>query len=77
MTAYKEMNDWMRRILNNPLKGPLDRSDTAVPSTADITLSVLNSHNNKTRTIRYQECAPTTLGGIQFQSTASGTEYLN
>ena len=76
MEAYKEMNDWMRRILDNPLLGPLERSDNAVPSTADITLTVLNSHNNKTRSIKYQECTPTTLGGIQFTSTASGTEYL-
>jgi len=77
MNAYKEMNDWMRRILDNPLLGPLDRGNkNGVPSTADITLSILNSQNNQTRQIRYQECTPTNLGGIEFESTGSGTEYL-
>jgi len=76
MNAYKEMNDWMRRILDNPLLGPLNRQKDGVPSTADITLSILNSQNNQTRQIRYQECTPVSLGGISFESTGGGTEYL-
>ena len=39
-------------------------------------ISILSSHNNKTKLISYKECVPTTLGDIQFESTASGTEFI-
>lgn len=76
MKAYLEMHDWMRRTIDAPLKGPLDRDDTNIPSTADITLMILNSQNNKTKSIRYLQAMPTDLGGIQFEATGSGTEFL-
>ena len=76
MKAYQEMHDWMRRIIDNPLKGALDRNDTEIPSTADITLTILNSQNNKAKSIRYNEAMPVSLGGIQFEATGSGTEFL-
>ena len=39
-------------------------------------LSILSSHNNKTKQISYKECVPTSLGDIQFESTAAGTEFI-
>jgi len=76
MKAYTEMHDWMKRLIDEPLTGPLDRRAGTAPSTADITLTILNSQNNKTKSIRYNECTPTSLGGISFESTGSGTEFL-
>jgi hypothetical protein len=76
LKGYQEMHDWIRRIIDQPLKGALDRSSLVAPSTADITLAILNSQNNKTKNIKYDECIPTGLGGIQFETTASGAEYL-
>ena len=37
---------------------------------------LLNSQNNKTKSIRYLQAMPTNLGGIQFEATGSGTEFL-
>jgi len=82
MKAYTEMHDWMRRLLDAPLKGALDRNSTSaastdtIPSTADITLTILNSMNNKVKNIRYQDAMPTNLGAINFESTSSGTEFI-
>ena len=76
------MHDWMRRLLDAPLKGALDRNSASaastdtIPSTADITLTILNSMNNKVKNIRYQGAMPTNLGAINFESTASGTEFI-
>ena len=38
MKAYDEMFTWMRRILSAPEVNPLDRSQTKIPTFADITL---------------------------------------
>lgn len=76
MKAYIEMHDWMRRLVDNNLKGPLDRDDTTVPSTCDITLSVLNSNNNVVKQIRYLEAVPSVLGSISFEATSAGVEFL-
>ena len=45
MKSYTEMHDWMRRILDEDNVTPVQRfNDTALPpSSADITLSILNS----------------------------------
>ena len=68
MKAYLEMHDWMRRTIDAPLKGPLDRDDADIPSTADITLMILNSQNNKTKSIRYLQAMPTNLPGSLLMS---------
>jgi len=47
------------------------------PTNADITLSILSSHNNLTNQFRYIDAIPTSLGDIVFESTATGTEYIS
>ena len=76
MKAYDEMFAWMRRILSSEDVKPLDRTETSIPTYADITLSILSSHNNQTKQVKYNECVPTSLGDIQFESTAGGTEFI-
>lgn len=76
MKAYQEMYDWMRRLVDAPLKGALDRDDGVVPSSADITLSILSSQNNVIKSVRYNEAIPVSLGDISFEATASGTEFI-
>jgi len=76
MTAYNEMYSWIRRIIDNvPIKA-IDRTSTDVPTYSDITLSILSSHNNQTKQVKYLECVPTALGDINFESTATGTEFI-
>ena len=76
MNAYTEMHDWMRGLVDNNLKGPLDRDDLTVPTTCDITLSILNSHNNVVKQVRYLEAVPSVLGSVSFESTSAGVEFL-
>ena len=75
MTSYKEMYDWMTRIVNEGQVSAGER-DTKKPTYADITLSVLSSHNNTAQKIRYLDCVPTGLGAIEFQSTSGDTTYV-
>tara|TARA_E500000318_G_scaffold20074_2_gene20731 strand:+ start:236 stop:766 length:531 start_codon:yes stop_codon:yes gene_type:complete len=76
MKAYTEMHDWMRRIVDNPLKSALDRDDSTINSVADITLSILSSSNTVIKQIRYTDAMPVVLGDIAFEATASGTEFI-
>lgn len=75
MTSYREMFDWMTRITN---EGQVSSGEllTKVPTYADITLSVLSSHNNTIQKIKYKDCVPTSLGTIEFQSNAGATTYV-
>jgi len=75
MTSYKEMYDWMTRIVNEGQVSAGER-DTKKPTYADITLSVLSSHNNTVQKIRYLDCVPTGLGAIEFQSTSGDTTFV-
>jgi len=76
LTGYDEMFSWIRRIVDNVPVKALDRTTTKAPTYSDITLSILNSSNTVQKQIRYLECIPTSLGDINFESTASGTEFI-
>jgi len=76
MNSYTEMFNWIRRNLDNNSAAALNRTSRDASSYADITLSILSSHNNQTRQIKYIDASPTNIGSIEFQSTSAGTEYL-
>jgi|TARA_R100000030_G_scaffold42493_1_gene31951 hypothetical protein len=78
LTGYGEMYEWLRRALTVPEVKSLRRNfvKKTIPTYSDIMLSILSSHNNKTKQISYKECVPTSLGDIQFESTATGTEFI-
>lgn len=82
LKGYSEMFDWMRRLLDTNLNGVPSRAQRRgnamvnPPTYADITLSILSSHNNLTKQVRYIDCVPTSLGDIVFESTSSGTEFI-
>lgn len=77
MQAYEEMYKW---ILRNQVTDMGDQSflqkGNKIPTNADITLSILSSHNNLTNQVRYVDAIPTSLGDITFEATATGTEYI-
>jgi len=69
MSAYEEMYNWMKALVevnNTPNK---DRTDTVRPTTADVSLIPLTSNNNQTKIIKYLNCVPTSLGTIEFVTT--------
>ena len=78
LESYNEMYLWLRRLLETDMNdtNPLDASITNPSPYADMTLSILSSHNNQTKQVRYLDCVPTALGDIQFESTATGTEFI-
>ncbi len=76
MNAYDEMYQWMRRNLDHNETSQLNADDTKPPTLSDITLSILSSHNNTTKQVRYIDCMPVALTDIQFQSTSAGTEFI-
>ena len=76
LKAYDEMYSWMRRNLDIEHVVPTQRSKPQPPSMSDITLSILSSHNNTTKTIRYLDCIPVSLTDIQFESTAGGESFV-
>lgn len=71
MTAYTEMYEWIKRLVEHT---HLDEDN---PQEADITLSILSSHNNSNKQIRYIDCIPTSIGNINFQSTVTDVEYIS
>ena len=76
MTAYNEMYSWIRRVVDNSDVKALDRNSTTVPTYSDITLSILSSQNTQVKQVKYHECLPVSLGDINFESTATGTEFV-
>jgi len=76
MKAYDEMYSWMRRVLDVGNVTAYEANVNLPPSMADMTLTILSSHNNLTRQVRYIDCIPTALTDIQFESTAGGESFL-
>ena len=78
MKGYDEMFQWIRRIHTTDMGESkfLNKNSTQLPTYADITLTILSSHNNKTKLVRYIDAVPTSLGDINFESTASGNEFI-
>jgi len=77
MKSYDEMYSWMRRNLDVDMTSPLQRTRNNPPAMADLTLTILSSHNNKTKQVRYIDCIPTALTDIQFESTAGGETFIS
>ena len=75
MESYKEMYDWMLRMVNEEHELVSPRGAIVPSSYADITVSILTSANNPNRFIKYRNAFPTSLGDIQFAATSTG-EYI-
>ena len=81
MNSYEEMYNWLERLVEIKEKKPAvslqagSDYNTQPPTYADISLSILNSTNNKSREIRYIDCIPTDLSAIQFEAVG-GDQFL-
>ena len=78
MNSYTEMYEWLKRLVNENYHGPeyANAKLGEIPSEADITVSVLSSHNNVLQRIRYIDCVPTSLGDISFEASVSDVQPL-
>lgn len=80
MESYVEVYDWVKRLVEENNTTKLDIRNRLVseeaPTTAvDITVSVLTSHNNASKRIRYIDCIPVSIGSVDFQATTD-IQYL-
>jgi len=78
MNVYQEIYDWMHRLVEDKTKentGRMFSGDDELSSYCDVRVSVLTSHNNISRTFKYVNALPTTLGDITFASTQEG-QYI-
>jgi hypothetical protein len=76
LNAYTEMYNWLQRTIEQEDRTPLGRTSVNPPTYADITLSILSSHNNKVRQIRYIDSMPTSLGDMTLESTSGDVTFI-
>lgn len=78
LTAYREIYNWMLRLVNEPYYTQYDRlkDDTIIPSVCQLSVIVLTSHNNKNITFKYVDAFPTSLGDISLEATNSTAEPI-
>jgi hypothetical protein len=79
LKSYLELYNWFEDMVNTDFAEPGVRSRrlaTEVPTQADVSVTILSSHNNFTKRIKYKDCSPTSLSGLQLTAIASSVEYL-
>lgn len=77
MAAYTEVYRWMERIIEVPQRSDVKLlNNVREDHTADITVSVLSSHNNQIKQIRYIDAHPTLMGDVLFESTVGDVQYI-
>ena len=88
---YQEIHGWLRGIgfpggheeFKNLLSGGSDRFPTSKKTTpnqggifSDATLNILTSKNNPVTEVRFNDCFPISLSGLQYNQQATDTDYL-
>lgn len=71
MTSYIEVYNWLESLVVTPSNNK-NKIITDDENVVDITLSILSSHNNVVKKIRYIDCVVTNIGTLLLE--ASGTE---
>jgi hypothetical protein len=67
LQSYKEMQLWLEDCVYK-------KGETV---NHDITVIILNSHNNSCGKIRYKNAIPTAVGQIEFTSTSGDVSYIS
>lgn len=65
MKNYTEVYNWIKSNANE-----------AIPKKHDIILSIMSSHNNLNKQIKFTNALPTSLVGVEFTTQATDIEYL-
>ena len=76
LNGYIEMFNWVKRLVQENQTSRTFVDSDQFPTSVDITLSVLSSHNNTTKRIKYVDCVPTEIGDLNFISSSGSTDYL-
>jgi hypothetical protein len=75
IVAYKEMQNWLERIVNQGQDNAIGSEGTTRSTYADITLIIMSSHNNKNVQIKYFDALPTNVSPITLSSNVSDITY--
>ena len=65
MKNYTEVFNWIKA-----------NADENLPAKHDLILSILTSHNNLNKQIRFVDAMPTSLGGVEFSTQVDTIDYL-
>jgi len=76
MTSYTEMFEWLTRMVESNRQSATDDIGSAPRTESDITVSILTSHNNPNKQIKYIDCIPTMVGDINFESVVGDVQFL-
>jgi hypothetical protein len=76
MNVYKEIYDWMKRLVETPYTPPLEATKDRPASEYDASLVILNSANTRQRSMIYKNAFPTNIGTISFGAEAEPTPIL-
>ena len=77
MSAYTEMLNWIKSFVEAPDVKPSEaKNGDRGPSEADITVSILTSHNNVAKKIIYRNAIPTLLGDVAFEAAQGDVQYI-
>jgi|TARA_R100000482_G_C5120867_1_gene145676 hypothetical protein len=71
MKCYIEMYNWLNTTVQRNYEPHHERVGDAYIPESDIVVSILSSHNNVLKKIKYINCVPTSLGNVTLQSTVS------
>ena len=51
-------------------------ANETTPATHDVILSILTSHNNLNKQVKFVNAIPTSLGGVEFSTQLDAIDYL-
>lgn len=76
--SYIEISDWLDRLACAEHVSAEDAliSEGKYPTSCDISVSPLTSHNNLNKIFTYRHAFPVSLGGIELSSTREDGEFL-
>jgi len=66
---YNEIHEWLIGLVVEP-------DGTDIRKTRDLTLFILDSHNNVSREIQFVDAYPTSLSTLDFDAKETSIEYL-
>jgi len=69
LTNYNEIHDWLFGLVTVS-------EDRSVSKTRDMSLLILDSHNNVSREITFTNAFPTSLSTLDFDAKSTDVEYL-
>ena len=69
LTNYNEIHDWLFGLVTV-------QENTSINKTRDMSLLILDSHNNVSREITFANAFPTSLSTVEFDARSTDVEYL-